>query len=127
MNELGTQNDFGTQFGTGLVMAHLIEWLKGQPWFPFAAFKAVWLNRITAAVAALVTSGAIVYSISEAGDFAFTGNIYTVGQVIWTAFVQYAIQHFVYKSSIAPPPNPVLTDPAKVNPPEPVVDKNNNP
>lgn len=91
------------------IVARLIEWLKGQSWFPFAKFNAFWLNTACAGFAALVSAGAITWTFSETGDFSMAGNIYAIRHTLYLVVQQYVLQHFFYKSAIAPPPNPVMT------------------
>lgn len=102
----------GTQFALAWIGSHLIEWLKQQKWFPFARYGAFWLNAATSAVTALVTAGAFTYTFTADGSFSLAGNIYTTLGVLWNAVIQYAMQHFFFKTTIAPPPTPTLTQAA---------------
>jgi hypothetical protein len=88
------------QFSAAVLVAHVIQWLKGQKWFPFAQLNAFWLNVGTAIVGSLASSGALLYTYSPGGDFSLHGNIFTVIMVLKTAAVQYAFQHFVYHASV---------------------------
>lgn len=98
----------GSQIVLAWLASHLIEWLKTQTWFPFAKYGAFWLNGITSAAAALVAAGAFTYTFTADGAFSLTGNIYSVIGVAWNAVIQYALQHVMYKTTIAPPPTPLL-------------------
>lgn len=100
----------GQQISISIITSHIIEWLKQQDWFPFAKTNEQWLNRVTSAIAALATAGAINYTFGTNGDFNFNGNIYTVLHGLWSATQQYALQHVVYKIAIAPPASPVLVE-----------------
>lgn len=93
----------GQQLPVAIITTYVIEWLKHQPWFPFAKVHMSWLNRITAAIAALVTAGAVQYQYGADGSFAITGNIYTVAHVVWSGVEQYAYQHIIYRIAIDPP------------------------
>jgi hypothetical protein len=99
----------GHQVQIAIILPYVLEWLKSKPWFPLIRANSLWLNRITAGVAALVTAGVLHYNFAADGSFTFSGNIYTMAHVMWAASTQYAMQHFVYKTAIAPPPTPVLT------------------
>ncbi len=100
----------GEQIPISIITAYIIQWLKGQRWFPFANADALWMNRITSGAAALMTAGAIHYTFAPNGDFNFTGNLWTVLHGLWGATQQYALQHVIYKVAIAPPAGPVLVE-----------------
>lgn len=100
---------FGSQVVLAWISSHLIEWLKNQTWFPFAKYGSFWLNSITSAVTALVASGAFTYAFAADGTFQFGGNIYSIIGVTWNGLVQYALQYLFFKTTITPPPTPVLT------------------
>jgi len=100
---------FGSQVALAWIASHLIEFLKKQTWFPFARYGAFWLNAITSAVTALVTAGAFTYAFAADGSFSFGGNFYSILGVLWNTVVQYALQYLFFKTTISPPPTPVLT------------------
>jgi len=104
-------------FGVGTIVAGwvslLIQWLKGQKWAPFAQFNAFWINTATAAVTALISAGAISWTLSETGDFNLAGNIYAIRHTLFLFAQQYLMQHFFYKTLSAPPPTPILTKAAE--------------
>lgn len=102
------ENLIGQQIPISIISAYVIQWLKGQRWFPFASMDALWMNRFTSGVAALLSAGAIHYTFGDNGDFTFTGNIWSLVHALWSATQQYAMQHVVYKMAIAPPAAPVL-------------------
>ncbi len=107
-------NLIGQQIPTAIIVAHVIEWLKTKAWFPFAKSNALWLNRITAGIAALASAGAVHYTFGTNGDFSLTGNYYTLLHALWAGVQQYALQHGYYKMAIRPPAAPVLV---KAEPP----------
>jgi hypothetical protein len=102
------ENLIGQQIPVSIISAYIIQWLKIQPWFPFAKLNAVWTNRIMSGFIALVTAGLIHYTYGANGDFTITGNVWTLLHGLWAAIQQYALQHVVYKVAIAPPASPVL-------------------
>ncbi len=104
------ENLIGQQIPTSIITAYVIEWLKQQPWFPFAQANALWLNRVMSAIAALLTAGALHYTFAPNGDFTLHGNIYTLIHTLWAVTQQYALQHVVYKIAIAPPATPILVE-----------------
>ncbi len=112
------ENLIGQQIPTAIITSYIIEWLKTQPWFPFAQINALWLNRMMSACAALVTASAIHYTFGANGDFNFSGNLFTVAHGLWAATQQYALQHVIYKVAIAPPAAPILV---KAEPPHDIV------
>lgn len=106
-----------TEFAVGTVVAGyvslLIEWLKTKRWFPFAQFNAFYLNIGCAAVASLLSIGALSWTFSDTGDFQIIGNIYAIRHGLYLFAQQYILQHFWYKNVSAPPPTPVLTKAAE--------------
>jgi len=112
------QSLIGQQIPISIISAYVIQWLKEQPWFPFASMDAIWMNRITSGFAALITAGGIQYTFGADGNFNFSGNLWTVLHGLWGATQQYALQHVVYKVAIAPPASPILV---KAEPPHEVV------
>jgi hypothetical protein len=102
------ENLIGQQIPTAIIASYAVEWLKTRPWFPFAKINVGWLNRLTAAVVALLTAGAVHYTFGANGDFTLNGNVHTLLHALWASTQQYALQHVVYKMAIAPPAAPVL-------------------
>lgn len=99
-----TENLIGQQIPTAIIVAHVIEWLKHQDWFPFVKADAPWLNRVLSAIAALLMAGVIHYTFSPNGDFTLNGNAYVMGHALWAATQQYALQHAYYKIAIKEKP-----------------------
>jgi hypothetical protein len=94
--------DFGEHFGMGILIAQLLQWLKGQKWFPLVNFDTAGLNRLTSVFAALAATGLFHYTWTATGDFSFSGNLWALKDGLKDAAIQYAVQHFVYKAAIAP-------------------------
>ena len=87
-----------------VVTPYLLQWLKGQKWFPFLSYTSGTMNRwITALVAAAAGFGIGVSFNSDAGVLTVTG-LTLAG--LWAgtqhAIVQWAMQHGAYKTLIAP-------------------------
>ena len=103
---------FLSQATIALFASHIIEWLKGQHWFPFAKYGEFWLNAVTAAIAAAVSAGAVQYTYESSGAFTMSGNVYSIAALIWKWVEQYSLQHILFKTTIEPPPTPTLTQAA---------------
>lgn len=103
-------NEFESQIPIALLTTNVIEWSKKKKWIPFAEYGARTLNAITAGVTALIAAGVLHYTFDNDGNFSITGNLPMMGHVLYTATVQYALQHFFFKTTVAPPPAPILTE-----------------
>lgn len=98
-----------SQVTIAIIVAHILEWLKANPKIPFVRYGAFWINAIAAAGAALVSAGVLEYTFDPSGAFTMSGNIYGIMAWAWTAVQQYALQHIMYRTTVEPPPTPMLT------------------
>jgi len=101
--------EFESQVPVALLTTNVLEWLKHQKWFPFAQYGAKALNIVSASTTALIAAGALHYTFDNEGTFSLGGNIWTIAHTLWVAVVQYSLQHFFFKTTVAPPASPVLT------------------
>lgn len=91
-----------TQLTLGMLVPYILEWLKGQKWFPAMGPNNPWLNRIVAAIIA----GAAGFGItghfeSSAGVLTITGlTLANIQQGLFHSVLQYLLQHTVYKTAI---------------------------
>ncbi len=121
------------QFISAVAIPHVIQFLKGQKWFPLANFNNGTLNRLFSwTVAAFTGLGLGISFDRNAGIFSITGL--TVAGLIagmTHMFAQVAANHVTYKVLVAPPqsgvqqainrdagtPNAVAVIPAPLPPP----------
>lgn len=93
-----------SQFTAGYAISALVEWLKGQTWFPFASVGNARLNRAFAMATALVAAFGLHATFdSNVGVLTITGlTASNIVHSIWAWIQQYAIQQFMYKGIVKP-------------------------
>ena len=91
-----------SQLTAGYAVASLIEWLKGQKWFPFATADNAKLNRAFAMLTAFIAAVGLHTTFdSEAGVLTISGlTVVNVLHSVWAWVQQYAIQQAAYKGLI---------------------------
>lgn len=94
----------GWQAVLAIAMPRVLQWLKGKTSFPLLSYTSGKLNFwITGLIASLTSFGIHFVFNAGAGTLLITG-LTTAG--LWAgiqhAALQWAAQHFVYKTTIAP-------------------------
>ena len=97
-------DEMQSQIGLGLLVVFVLQWLKGQKWFPFVSFDSQRINRIIGIVVAAAASWGIV------GTFDYgTGTLNITGLTpdhLWSwaqhAGYQWLIQQAAYRGIVAP-------------------------
>ena len=91
-----------SQLTAGYATAALIQWLKGQSWFPFCNDDTAALNRATSMVMSVVAAiGLHLTFDSTAGVLTVTGLTLTnMLHAAWASVQQYAITQAAYKGII---------------------------
>jgi hypothetical protein len=103
-------NEAVVQIGVAYAASLVMQWLKGQKWFPFLNYDTGRLNAIVAAIIAAASGAGIFFTFDRgAGILTVTGL--TTSNLIalaGRAAAQYLLQHFAYRAVIAPPlPGPL--------------------
>lgn len=88
-----------------VALPYILQWLKGQRWFPLLSYTSDNLNRwMTALVAVAMGFGIGINFNQAAGVLTVTGlTLAGLSAGVQHALVQWAMQHGAYKTLIAPP------------------------
>lgn len=111
-------NEFSSQLTLALVVPYVLQWLKGQSWFPLVSYYSGKLNASVAfLIAALGGLGIGIHYNGTLHELTVTG-LTMAG--IWTGLQhvvqQWLMQHAAYRTLIAPPqPGAVQSSQRAVN------------
>jgi len=94
-----------SQITLAVLVPYILQWLKGQTWFPLVGFNSGGMNRFVAAVVAIIGGFGLATHFDGAGGvLTISGlTIPNVWQGILHSAQQFLMQHAVYKTAIAPP------------------------
>lgn len=87
-----------------LAIPRIIEWLKGQKWFPFANFSGGSINRVFSWTVAALTGLGIAFKYDPSvGSVLITGlTIQGITNGLGHIVFQILANHFIYKATVAP-------------------------
>ena len=94
----------GSQLALAYLFSSLMKIFKYTPWFPFMQKEAAVLNRIFAAIMALIAAVGIQYTYdSVTGVMTITGlTAAGIATGLWSWFVQFALQQGAFKLIVQP-------------------------
>jgi hypothetical protein len=97
-------NELQSQLTLALIVPYLLQWLKGQSWFPLVSFTSGKLNAIVAAIIATAAGFGIAFNYNpDVGALTITGlTAAGLWQGLLHAVQQFFMQHAAYKTLIAP-------------------------
>ena len=96
-------SSFGSQVGIAFFLSSGLEYLKDKSWAPFVKNNAATLNKISAAVVALISALGVTYVWdASARTFTVSGvpSLAAAITVLWTWGKQYAVQEMIYRKVI---------------------------
>lgn len=98
-------NELQTQIGFSLLVPYVLEWLKGQKWFPFVGFDTGKLNAAVSGLIALATGLGIATNFDTAHGVLTISGLTEVGIIngLKHGLLQFLMQHAAYRTLIAPP------------------------